>query len=82
MSDNYDNYIVEIEPPASAGPSPGTVQAGIVVRECSGFRFFAATPAFFGLEQRVFKSPQAAANAALRHLSLRHLNPQPQRSAS
>jgi hypothetical protein len=58
-----DNYIIEIRP-ESAGRS---VQAGIVVREREGFRFFAAVDDFFGLEQRVFKTPQAAAEAALRH---------------
>jgi hypothetical protein len=67
-----DNYIIEIEPQTSAGSIPETVQAGLVIRECTGFRFFAATRAFFDLEQQVFKSPQAAAAAALRHFSLHH----------
>jgi hypothetical protein len=58
-----DNYVIEIRPE----PARRVVQAGIVVRDREGFRFFAATDDFFGLEQRVFKSPQAAADAALRH---------------
>jgi hypothetical protein len=67
-----DNYIIEIEPKTATGSSPETVQAGLVIRECTGFRFFAATRVFFDLEQQVFKSPQAAAEAALRHFSHRH----------
>ena len=59
-----DNYIIEIRP----GKSGKTVQAGIVIREGGGFRFFAASDAFFDLEQRVFKNPQAAAASALRHI--------------
>lgn len=59
-----DNYIIEIRPE----PSGRTVQAGIVVRDDGGFRFFAASETFFGLEQRVFKNPQGAAAAALRHI--------------
>lgn len=78
----FDNYIVEIESRSSANSTVETVQAGIVIRECAGFRFFAATQTFFDLEQRLFKNPQAAAEAARRHFSLRHVNPQNQRSAS
>ncbi|MGB6172905.1 MAG: hypothetical protein WBG12_13165 [Xanthobacteraceae bacterium] len=66
-----DNYIIEIEPKAVAGSFPETVQAGLVIRECTGFRFFAATRVFFDLEQQVFKTPQAAAEAALRRFSRR-----------
>jgi hypothetical protein len=77
-----DNYIVEIEPPASAGSARDKVQAGIVVREHAGFRFFAASRAFFDLEQRLFKSPQAAAEAALRQLSFSQLDSHHQGSAS
>ena len=71
-----DNYIIEIEPKTTTGSFPETVQAGLVIRECSGFRFFAATRVFFDLEQHVFKSPQAAAEAALRHFSHHHVHPQ------
>lgn len=66
-----DNYIIEIEPKTAAGWFPETVQAGVVIRECSGFRFFAATRAFVDLEQKIFKSPQAATEAALRLFSHR-----------
>ena len=76
-----DNYVVEIEPRTFAGFRE-TIQAGIVIRERAGFRFFAATREFFDLEQRVFKNPQAAAETALRHFSLRNLNTQHQRSGS
>jgi hypothetical protein len=62
MSQIFDNYIIEIRPP-SAGR---TVQAGIVVRDGHGFRFFAAADAFYALEQRLFKNPKAAEEAALR----------------
>ena len=68
-----DNYVVEIEPQAPAVSAGKTVQAGIVIHERGGYRFFAADDAFFGLEQRVFKSPQAAAEAALRQLSLHNI---------
>jgi hypothetical protein len=56
-----DNYIVEIRPKFAHV----TVQAGIVVRDGHGFRFFAATHAFNALEGQIFKSPKAAAHAAL-----------------
>jgi hypothetical protein len=60
-----DNYIIEIRP-NSAGI---TVQAGIVVRDGHGFRFFAATDAFYGLERQFFKSPRAAEKAASRYVA-------------
>jgi hypothetical protein len=60
----FDNYIIEIRPTYGI-----TVQAGIVVRDGQGFRFFAATPAFDALEGHVFKSPKAAEQAALRRIS-------------
>jgi hypothetical protein len=59
-----DNYIIEIRPESSGR----TVQAGIVIRDAGGFRFFAASEAFFSLEQRIFKNPQAAAATALRQI--------------
>jgi len=62
-----DNYIIEIRP-ASGGV---TVQAGIVVREGSSFRFFAATNAFNSLEGQCFKSPGAAEHAARRRVASR-----------
>ncbi|MGA2893266.1 MAG: hypothetical protein ABSE22_10375 [Xanthobacteraceae bacterium] len=57
-----NNYIIEIRP-ESVG---STVQAGLVVRDGRGFRFFAASDAFYSLESQIFKDPQAAAAAALR----------------
>jgi hypothetical protein len=57
----FDNYIIEIRPV----PEGVTVQAGLVVRDGRGFRFFAATPAFNRLEGRLFDSPRAAQRAAL-----------------
>ena len=56
-----DNYIIEIRP-KSVGI---TVQAGLIVRDGRGFRFFAATDAFNSLEGQLFKSPKAAERAAL-----------------
>jgi sulfonate transport system substrate-binding protein len=55
-----DNYVIEVRP-KSAGI---TVQAGIVVRDGEGFRFFAASRAFHALEGQVFKTPRAAERAA------------------
>lgn len=57
----FDNYIIEIDP-ASAGI---TVQAGLVVRDGPGFRFFAATRAFDRLDGQLFANPKAAEQAAL-----------------
>jgi hypothetical protein len=55
-----DNYIIEVR--AASGI---TVQAGMVVRDSGGFRFFAATRAFNALEGQLFKNPKAAEQAAL-----------------
>ena len=55
-----ENYIIEIRP-KNVGI---TVQAGVVVRDGGGFRFFAATDAFNSLEGKLFKSPKAAERAA------------------
>jgi len=63
-----DNYVIEIRPQAAGV----TVQAGIVVRDGRGFRFFAATHAFNPLEGCLFKSPRAAERAALRHVNGAH----------
>ena len=60
-----DNYIIEIRPKAAGI----TVQAGIVVRDGRGFRFFAATHAFNPLEGYLFKNPREAEKAALRHMT-------------
>jgi hypothetical protein len=60
-----DSYIIELRP-AAAGV---TLQAGIVVREGRGFRFFAASPAFDALEGRCFGSPKKAEEAALRRIA-------------
>jgi hypothetical protein len=60
-----DNYIIEIRP-KSVGI---TVQAGVVIRDGRGFRFFAATDAFNSLEGQLFKNPKAAERAALCHVA-------------
>jgi hypothetical protein len=54
----YDTYIIETRKGA----------AGIVVRDGRGFRFFAATHDFNGLEGQVFGTPKEAEAAALRHV--------------
>jgi hypothetical protein len=54
-----DTYIIETRKGA----------AGIVVRDGGGFRFFAATNDFNGLEGQVFGTPKEAEAAALRHVS-------------
>jgi hypothetical protein len=59
-----DNYIIEIRPLSGV-----TVQAGIVVRDGRGFRFFAATRAFDALDGRMFKNPKAAEAAARRRIA-------------
>jgi hypothetical protein len=55
----YDTYIIETRKGA----------AGIVVRDGDGFRFFAATHDFNGLEGQVFSTPKEAEAAALRHIT-------------
>jgi hypothetical protein len=60
-----DNYIIEIRPKAAGI----TVQAGIVVRDGRGFRFFAATHAFNPLEGHLFRNPREAEKAALRQVT-------------
>lgn len=60
-----DNYIIEIRPKEMGI----TVQAGIVVRDGRGFRFFAATHAFNPLEGQLFKNPREAERAALRQVT-------------
>jgi hypothetical protein len=57
-----DSYIIEIRP-LSAGR---TLQAGIVVCDGRGFRFFAAFDAFAVLEGEFFRNPKAAEEAVLR----------------
>jgi hypothetical protein len=57
-----DNYVIEIRSTWTGR----TVQAGIVIRDGRGFRFFAAADAFFPLERQTFKNPKAAEDAALR----------------
>jgi len=60
-----DNYIIEIRS-ASVGL---TVQAGVVVRDGRGFRFYAATPAFNCLDGLLFATPRAAEKAALQQVA-------------
>ncbi len=54
-----DTYIIEVSSEA----------AGIVVREKSGFRFFAAVHKFNPLDGRVFKNAREAERAATRFLA-------------
>ena len=51
-----DCYIIEV----------GAQQAGIVVREPEGFRFFAASPRFHQLEGKLFRRAREAEHAAWR----------------
>jgi hypothetical protein len=53
-----DSYIIEVSSQA----------AGIVVRDRSGFRFFAASERFRGLEGQVFRSARAAERAASQYI--------------
>jgi hypothetical protein len=66
-----DNYVIEVRP-KSAGT---TVQAGIVVRDGNGFRFFAAARAFDSLEGQIFKTPRAAEHAALHRADMKFHDP-------
>jgi hypothetical protein len=61
-----DTYIIEVSSEA----------AGIVVRDKSGFRFFAATHRFNPLDGRVFKNAREAERAATQCLAGR-VEPQP-----
>jgi hypothetical protein len=56
-----DTYIIEVSSEA----------AGIVVREKSGFRFFAAVHKFNPLDGRIFKSAREAERAVQRFLARR-----------
>jgi hypothetical protein len=66
-----DNYVIEVRP-RSAGV---TIQAGIVVRDGQGFRFFAASRVFDALDGQIFKSPRAAEHAARDRADARFDNP-------
>jgi len=57
-----DSYIIEVSSEA----------AGIVVRDKSGFRFFAATHRFNLLDGRVFKNAREAERAASQVLAGRN----------
>lgn len=54
-----DTYIIEVSSEA----------AGIVVREKSGFRFFAAVHKFNSLDGKIFKNARDAERAATRFLA-------------
>jgi hypothetical protein len=51
-----DSYMIEV----------GSQQAGIVVRDQGGYRFFAASQIFFQLEGRLFRTVRDAERAAAR----------------
>ncbi len=51
-----DSYVIEVS----------SETAGIVVRDKSGFRFFAANHDFYSLEGRYFRSAREAERAATR----------------
>jgi hypothetical protein len=51
-----DTYLIEVSSQA----------AGIVIRDCGGFRFFAATHRFNALEGQVFRNAREAERAAVR----------------
>ena len=51
-----DRYVIEV----------GSQQAGIVVRDPGGYRFFAASQRFHSLEGRVFRTAREAERAAAR----------------
>jgi hypothetical protein len=53
----FDAYIIEVH----------SHPAGLVVRERSGFRFYASDPCFSALEHRLFGHPRDAERAARRH---------------
>jgi hypothetical protein len=52
--------------------------AGIVVRDGRGYRFFAATHDFNGLDGRLFATAKAAEDAAIDHLNAMHGRARPQ----
>jgi len=51
-----DSYVIEV----------GSQQAGIVVRDPGGYRFFAASQPFHQLEGRLFRTARDAERAAAR----------------
>ena len=51
-----DSYIIEVSSQA----------AGIVVRDASGYRFFAASQPFYRLDGRLFRNAADAQRAAVR----------------
>ena len=53
-----DSYVIEV----------GSQQAGIVVRDPGGYRFFAASQLFFRREGRLFRTVRDAERAAARLL--------------
>jgi hypothetical protein len=60
-----DNYVIEIRSKATGI----SVQAGLVVRDGRGFRFFAASHAFNPLDGHLFRNPREAEKAALRQVT-------------
>ncbi len=60
-----ESYIIEVSSRA----------AGIVVRDRTGFRFFAAAPQFFRLEGQLFRTAREAERAAARFADGREAKP-------
>ncbi|HWL06190.1 MAG TPA: hypothetical protein VNQ99_14870 [Xanthobacteraceae bacterium] len=65
-----NTYLIE----TPAGP------AGILVRENGLFHFCAAGSAFHALEGQIFRHPDEAEKAAIRHVTRRHVKSRGQRS--
>lgn len=52
-----ETYLIEV----------ASQDAGIIVRDKSGYRFFAASPRFMSLEGRLFRNAREAERAAADH---------------
>lgn len=58
-----DSYVIEVS--SKIGSKTSSKTAGIVVRDKTGFRFFAANQDFNSLEGRYFRSAREAERAAI-----------------
>ena len=57
-------YLIEATTPFRAGQQRHKLEAGLVLRERGGFRFFAANALFAAIENRLFRRPAEAERAA------------------